>query len=458
MLPEEFTRRMMELLGDEYAEFSRALEEPPVRGLRVNTLKCDTEDFISRGKYKLTPLPYCPEGFIIEDDSLRGTSPEHHAGEIYIQDPGAMSALAALDIKPDWRVLDLCSAPGGKSTQAAARLGDGGFILSNEFVPKRAKICVGNFERLGLRCAAVSSLDTSEFKKYYNAFFNLVIVDAPCSGEGMFRKSDEALEEWSLENVKLCAARQREILDNAASLVAAGGYLLYSTCTYSLEENEMTVDDFLSRHIDYSLTAVRDELIAATKDGIQFEGAKSKDLSIARRFYPHISRGEGQFVALMKRDENINVNKTLLFSAKDTALSREEAKITDKFFRENLTEAPYGRLVKNGENIVLIPHGYPLPPKSVFMSGVMLGEIRKSVFHPAHQFFSAYGALFKRKEHLEDGDERLNRYLTGEEIESRSESDSGYVAVFYGNSPLGGGKLVGGRIKNHYPKGLRNNK
>ena len=454
MLNERFKSRMMLLLGDEYSEFIDALENrDAVRGIRVNTLKCDTES-IKEAKFNLTALPYATDGFILSDGDGIGNTPEHHAGMIYVQDPGAMASANALDIKPGWRVMDMCSAPGGKSGQAAAKIGKEGFIHSNEYVPKRAKIVVSNFERLGVTNAIVTSLDTAELPRLYSEFFDLVIADVPCSGEGMFRKSFEALDEWSEENVLMCAERQREIMKNAAPLVKKGGYLLYSTCTYSLEENEMIVDDFLTKNPDYTLVAVKDELQKVTGDGIVFEGAKNESLNLCRRFYPHKSDGEGQFIALMKRLGDEEKKQTLLYKDSAKPLSKDEKSAIDKFFRENLVTAPDFKIAKHGENIIILSHGYPIPSKSVFSAGVLLGNVEKGLLFPSHQFFSAYGKLFKRQEKLRRGDERVTKYLSGEEIDA-SFDGGGWCSVLYEDVTLGGGKASSGKIKNHYPKGLR---
>lgn len=456
MLPEKFQERMKELLGDEYRDFLRAMDEGAVRGLRVNLLKANPCKLISRKTLSLSEIPYCDNAFYESASDKIGTSPEHHSGEIYVQDPGAIAPLSALTIERGWRVIDLCAAPGGKSGQAAERIGDDGFLLSNEYVPKRAKILVGNFERLGVKNAMVTSLDTAEFKKYFNEHFDLVILDAPCSGEGMFRKNPEAISEWSEENVKISAERQRQILENAVPLVKCGGYLVYSTCTFSLEENEMQIDAFLNRHPYFKLIKCRDELVRASDDGIQFEGATEKNLSYTRRFYPHKSRGEGQFVALMQKEGAHNPKKqTILYKDSSREPSREESCAIYEFFRENLVKAPSGAVRKCGENLILISHGHPLLPKSVFSAGVLIGEVKKGVLHPAHQFFSCYGELFKRKLSLKCSDTRLYAYLRGEEIDAPELSGKGYTAVFYESAALGGGKLSDGRLKNHYPKGLR---
>ena len=452
MLPERFTERMKNILGAEYAAFASALEEPSVRAIRVNETKVSVERFLELTSLNLSPISYARYGFIPESCDGIGNTPEHHAGMFYVQDPGAMATVTALEVKRGWRVLDTCAAPGGKSSQLASLVGDEGFLHANEYVPKRAKIIVGNLERLGVKNAVVTSLDTAELARMYDSYFDLVLCDAPCSGEGMFRKYDEAITEWSEENVALCAKRQREILDNSAKTVKHGGYLLYSTCTYSVEENEECVADFLAHHPDFGLVEVGGALSAVSSSGLPTEGAHTE---LARRFYPHKSRGEGQFIALMKRDDDGENMQTPLYKSAEILPSKTEMPIIKAFLSETLGKIPSGKIIKHGEGFALIPDGISLPPKSVFMAGVMLGEIRGKNFIPHHQLFSAYGNDFIRKENLKRGDGRVAKYLHGEEIPACEVIGSGYTAVLFEGVALGGGKLSSGVIKNHYPKGLR---
>ena len=449
MLPERFKERMKEMLGEEYAEFEKALGEPNVRAIRVNTTKISVEDFLSRTSLTLSPIGYANDGFIPSNTEGIGKTPEHHAGMFYVQDPGAMATVKALDIKEGWRVLDACSAPGGKASQLASAIGDGGFLLANEYVPKRAKIIVSNFERLGIKNAVITSLDTSTFGEMYPCYFDLVLCDAPCSGEGMFRKYDEAIEEWSEENVRLCAERQRKILSNLAPTVRPGGYLLYSTCTYSKEENEDTVADFLANHPEFSLCEVKESLKAVTADGLD-------GMTAARRFYPHITKGEGQFIALMKKDENTDVLTTKVNKSASKSTNKADVSVFERFAKDNLSDMPRGKIVTTGEYLVLINHDHNVPSYSTFMSGVILGEVKKGNFFPHHQFFSAYGTSFKRRENLSKEDPRIEKYLRGEEIDTEIDG-GGWCAVLYEGVALGGGKISSGKIKNHYPKGLRNN-
>lgn len=453
MLPEKFKERMKLLLGEEYQNFEYALtHQRAQKGLRVNTLKCSDEELVKNSSFPLSPLSYVDHGYVFKEEiSGIGNTPEHASGQIYVQDPGAMASAAALEVTPGMLVADLCAAPGGKSTQIAAKLMGEGVILSNEFVPKRAKILVSNFERMGIKNGIVTSLDTKEFTNLYEDIFDIVVVDAPCSGEGMFRKDVPAIEEWSLENVNVCKNRQREILENASKILKSGGKLLYSTCTYSLEENEMTVDEFLFDHPDFELCEVNDELKSVTADGIVYDGAKCSALNKCRRFYPHKAAGEGQFIALMQK--NSGGRGEFLYKDSLKNPSRDELKAIEEFFSSSLLKRPNGEIKKHGENLVLISHGMPIPPKSVFSAGVLIGEIRGKILFPSHQFFSAYGDLFKNKIQLSQNDAKL--YLAGEEISCDLSSASGYCALFYGSASIGGGKISNGKIKNHYPKGLR---
>ncbi len=455
MLPEKFEKRMKHLLGEDYPSLRRALtEEEPVRGFRINKIKVRASEGITASLAKES-IAYEPTGYILKDGVAIGKSPLHHAGAVYMQDPGAMAALAALDIKEGIWAIDLCAAPGGKSSKISECIGDSGFLISNEYVPKRAKTLVSNFERLGVKNAVVTSLDTAEFPKLFDGAFDLVVADVPCSGEGMFRKNDEAISEWSEENVTLCAKRQAEILENAAPLVKLGGILVYSTCTFSTEENEEQIVSFLKKHPDFALVPVKEDLLPFTAPAIDIDGAPAELSSCARRFYPHISKGEGQFVALLQKNSAEEVQRGVLFCENIKALSKSEEAVVLEFFHENLKKIPKGRLIKQGENIVLISHGGVLPPKSVFSSGVLVGCVRGKLLFPAHQLFSALGEEFKNKIDLPQNDKRLNMYLSGDEIEL-SEDLKGWCAVLTDGIPTGGGKASAGRLKNHYPKGLRN--
>ena len=452
MLHDAFISRMKNILGDEFPEFYESITEgEAVRGARVNLIKASADYVPEIPDMARERIPYAKNAYIVTGDGHVGQSPEHHAGLIYMQDPGAMAAIEALDIEGDLWVADLCAAPGGKSSQIAERLGEGGFLLSNEYVPKRAKIIVGNMERLGIRRAIVTSADTSLLAEWYPECFDLVVCDAPCSGEGMFRKNDEAVKEWSPENVLHSAKRQMEIVENAYRMVRPGGRLLYSTCTWSTEEDEMIVLSLLDRHSDLEIIPVKEAVKERTSPGIIIR--EGVGLEETRRVYPHRTRGEGQYIALLQKNGESPKKTTIVYKEKIVLPKKDEKTAIEAFLKDVLVSMPDGRIIKNGDYAILVPHDCPIPPHSTFMSGVVIGEVRRGVVHPHHQFFSAYGSDFKRRIELSRDD--AARYLEGEELGCDS-SPSGYAVVTFMGAALGGVKISSGRMKNHYPKGLRN--
>lgn len=446
-LPIAYKNRMIELLGNEFAEYEKALAEAPVKGFRVNTDKISLEDFEKINVFGSEKIPYVENGFYLDYEKA-GNHPYHHAGMIYIQEPGAMAPAECIEIQPDWKILDMCAAPGGKSSQLKNKLGENGILVSNEIVASRCKILTGNFERLGLRNAITTCMDTGKLARLYPNTFDLIMVDAPCSGEGMFRKEEVAIDEWSEENVKMCAKRQAEILDNAAICLKDGGYIVYATCTFSLEENEMTVDAFLSRHEDFELVRVTKEVEDATSDGISFDGCKTESINFARRFYPHHSKGEGQFMAVLHN----KYDSSSLYSAVKQSHEKIDKTVYD-FLESVLTGYDKDHVLMYNGNPVYFTPDFPVKKGTAFAQGVTIGEIRKNYIQPHHQFFMAMGDKFKRKIELDPDSNEMKKYLHGEEIEV--DCDNGWAVVTTKGCSIGGVKVVSGRAKNHYPKGLR---
>ncbi len=457
MLPEKFLARMKCLLKEEYPSFLNAIEEKNVRAMRVNPVKAEPSVIKNAFEGELSSVPYASDAFVFDIERI-GNHPLHHAGAFYVQDPGAMATLHALPIEKGWCVADFCAAPGGKTTQLAAYVGESGFVLANEFDHGRCKILAGNLERLGVKNTLLTSTDTATLSSWFSSVFDLVLVDAPCSGEGMFRKYDYAQTEWSAEAVLSLASLQAEILDNAASTVKGGGYLLYSTCTFSLEENEMNVDAFLERHPDFSVQPISSALLPYTAEGVVFEGARHPEaLKHTRRFYPHVAMGEGQFIALFKKKEN-GERPRFTYADAAVSLNKAEEKLVYEFLKNVLTHDGFS-LVKNSFSLVkhkesvFLKKSFPFPPRFVYMPGVCLGEITKGRIEPHHQFFSAFGDLFIRKEMISLESDALTKYLRGETFETAL--SNGYAAVLADGCALGGIKAVNGIAKNHYPKGLR---
>lgn len=453
MIPDAFLARMRAMPELDFDAFAAALTAPAVRALRVNTIKTTAGRLLPLLPFSTSPLPFCADAYYAADDKIGGHA-AHHAGMLYMQDPSAISAVAAAAPKSGITVLDMCAAPGGKSTQLAAAIGAGGVLVANEIVPARCRILQGNIERLGVANAIVTNLTPAALADFYGPRFDLVVADVPCSGEGMFRKYDVAATEWSPENVSACALRGREILEHAAACVRAGGRLLYSTCTFSLEENERNIDALLTARPELSLAPVADGIANCTANGVNFAGC-AHDLRLCRRFYPHLSPGEGQFVALLQKAGEKAPAAPAWETPKDDLPVKEAAAVRD-FLANALTAPPRGRLVRLRDDVYLAP-GFPVPPRGVFAPGVCVGTLAKGRLVPHHHFYSAFGRDFRRRLPLSADDPRVARYLCGEEIDAPElAGDDGFAAVLYEGAALGGGKAVCGKLKNHYPKGLRN--
>ena len=447
-LPIEFVTRMKRLLGEEeYALYEASFDTDAVRAFRVNTEKISVEDFVAVADFPLERVPYVQTGFYLGQEKI-GNHPFHHAGMLYVQDPGAMATAECLEIEPDWWILDLCAAPGGKSSQLRNKLGEKGVLISNEIVPSRCKILTGNVERLGFRNTATTCLDPTRAAQLFPQTFDMIMVDAPCSGEGMFRKDDTAIAEWSEDNVLRCAQRQKGILEQAAAALRPGGYMVYATCTFSLEENEMMVDDFLQTHPHFELVPVRQVVRAHTADGIRFEGCRCGNIEEARRFYPHKSRGEGQFMAVL-HDTRPAVPRP---APVKRAAGKLDPVITD-FLKDTLTDFDPERVSLYNGNPVCDAPAPELGRGVAFSCGVTVGEVRKNYVQPHHQFFMAMGRHFKRRIELAPDSPELERYLHGEEIPA--DCENGWAVITTAGCTVGGVKVSGGRAKNHYPKGLR---
>ena len=464
-LPIEFVSRMKTLLGDDgFARYEKAISEPSLRAFRVNTDKIPLREFEAAVDFEIEKVPYVQNGYFFGCDRI-GNHPFHHAGMIYVQESAAMMPAECLDISPDWKILDLCAAPGGKSSQLKNKLGERGLLVSNEIVPSRCKILVGNIERLGLLNTVVTCENPEKIAEEYPKFFDMIMVDAPCSGEGMFRKEEVAIDEWSLDNVKRCAVRQAQILECAARALKRGGYIVYSTCTFSLEENEMTVDRFLSAHPEFEILPVKDCIRDNSEDGIFFDGCQCKNISYARRVYPHTVRGEGQFMALLHNVSEPYAQDIPKASSKKQKLERgsssksvlgkdgAEMKAVTDFLDGILTSYDKNAVQLRNGRAVYFSHEIFQSNVTVFSCGVNIGEVKKNYIQPHHSLFMALGGSFKRKLELSTDSEELKKYLHGEELSV--DLDDGWAAVTVCGCAVGGVKVVSGVAKNHYPKGLR---
>ena len=358
--------------------------------------------------------------------------------------------MSAIGISAGDRVLDLCAAPGGKSTQAAAALNNTGFILSNEYVQSRVRPLASNIERMGIANSVVTSMRPDELCPMFRGFFDVVIVDAPCSGEGMFRKESAAVENWSEENVIACQHRQGKILDSAALSVAPGGKILYSTCTYSPEENEMTVAAFLKAHTDFHL--IKPAFIAGEPAFAKY-APDTENIEYAKRIF-NFHGGEGHFVALIERDgehmhHGIDRGKAAAGNRQSDAL-----KVFSEFFGDTFFDDVPENVAVVNDRVYIIPKcDLPQSLKSV-TKGIFAGSVKGSRFVPEHALFNTSAFSARRKIDLDCDDELALKFFHGEEIPCE-ENLKGYTAVLINGIPAGFGKASSKVLKNHYPKGLR---
>ena len=496
---------MKHMLRDEYEAFLASYDEPRRPGLRFNTLKkgcrilshADTSELSASDQdtperapaaslFGTDPIPWASNGYYYDPKTRPGKHPFHEAGVYYMQEPSAMAVAALSGAAPGMRVLDLCAAPGGKSTQLASMLMGEGVLYSNEIHPARARILSQNIERMGIANAIVMNEEPSRLAARFPLYFDIVVVDAPCSGEGMFRKEEEAIPNWSPENVELCARRQREILDCAAEMTAAGGTLVYSTCTFAPQENEQNAGLFLMRHPDFEIADLPEELGTAFMErtglsagSAEFaEGASipeeiRKSLSGSIRLWPHKLEGEGHYLAVFRKSGRRGKRRDSAFKPLG---DREVLRLWKEFCKETLTDAGIAALQTEtsdaaltlfGRELYRIPEEVGLDGLKVLRPGLHLGTIKKNRFEPSHSLAAALGPDDVRcAAEISDPDEvirgdgkAVSAYLRGESLWaqdcSQVRGNKGWCLVTNCGYSCGWGKLTGGQIKNHYPKGVR---
>ena len=428
MLPELFLQRMSTQLGEEYEAFLQSLQRPRAVALRMNPLKGEppTLPFVTE------PVPWEPLGYYYDPEARPGLHVFHEAGVYYLQEASAMAPVALLEPQPGEKICDLCAAPGGKSTQIAGRLSGRGMLLCNEVSPKRAKILSRNIERLGIANAVVTNETPAVLAQRFPAFFDRVLVDAPCSGEGMFRKEEAAITDWSPETVQMCARRQGEILDCAAKMVKPGGRLVYSTCTFAPQEDEEAVEAFLENHPEFLPEPVEAPWFQESGPAMY-------------RMWPHKLLGEGHFAAVLRR----------MGQPEDSPAPPPGEKLPrqwEDFAKALDIRLPEGRGLRFGETLYWAPADMPDVSKlRVLRAGLELGTVKKDRFEPAHAL-----ALWLKDCRCQVSfpaeSEEIKAYLHGEVLPCR---EKGWCLVKAGAYSLGWGKADGSQLKNHYPKGLR---
>lgn len=428
-LPEAFLRRMEAQLGPEYPAYLQSLERPRAAALRLNPRKrgCMAEKLFGEA-----PVPWEPMGFYCREDARPGLHVYHEAGVYYLQEASAMAPVALLDPQPGEWVCDLCAAPGGKTTQIAGRMDGRGLLLTNEINPGRAKILSRNVERMGISNALVVNEHPALLAKRFAGMFDRVLVDAPCSGEGMFRKEAAAVTAWSPETVAMCARRQQEILGSAAALVRPGGRLVYSTCTFAPEEDELAVEAFCEAHPDFHPETVAAPWFTPAGPGMF-------------RLWPQKLRGEGHFAAVLRRDGEAcpeRVSRAVSTTNRPWEQFREELELS----------LPAGRLLSFGQSLYLVPEELPeLGGLKVLRPGLELGMGKKDRFEPAHAL-ALWLTGCPREIALDPDGPETAKWLHGDVIPGK---EKGWCLVKAGPCTIGWGKGDGSVIKNHYPRGLR---
>ena len=428
MLPEAFLERMKAQLGDEYDAFLESLERPRAVALRFNPLKGDRPALSFVGD----SVPWEPEGFYYDPDSRPGLHIFHEAGVYYLQEASAMAPVTLLDPKPGERVCDLCAAPGGKTTQIAGRMLGEGFLLCNEINPKRAKILSRNIERMGVANALVTNEHPANLASRFAGGFDKVLIDAPCSGEGMFRKEEAAITDWSQETVAMCARRQAEILHSGAALVRPGGRLVYSTCTFAPEEDELAVSEFLNTHPEFEPEVIETPWFVSGENG-------------SHRMWPHKLLGEGHFAAVLRRR---GAGACDYLPVRGEKLPKEWT----AFAAELGIKLPEGKALLFGQTLYWAPEGLPEIGKlKVLRPGLELGTVKKGRFEPAHALALWLRACNRMHNFGADSAE-MEKYIHGDVVSSPKK---GWTLVTADGYSIGWGKGDGNVLKNHYPKGLR---
>ena len=515
-LPEEFLKRMQEMLGEEYEEFLASYEQPRTYGLRVNTRKMTPEEFEERKIFPVKRIPWVENGFFYEGDVRPAQHPLYAAGAYYLQEPSAMTPAACLPVEPGERVLDLCAAPGGKATELGAKLKGKGVLVANDISNSRAKALLYNLEVFGIDNAFVTNETPARLADAFEGYFDKILVDAPCSGEGMFRKEQAVARDWTPEKSEYFAGQQREIVRQAVRMLRPGGKLLYSTCTFAPCEDEQTIAWMLEQFPQMRLIPLpeyegfspgRPEWGSGNSAGYPERTNGNLELKRCVRIWPHKMNGEGHFLAFLEKDsagrsvsgeqEESRAEQEKLMgileeknpkglqretkrngrldqrkkagkkgkasgSVSENALSRKDRELIEEFLKPCSRSFPAERMELRGQKVYLVPE----LPETVrglkfLRNGLYMGEIRKDRFEPSQQLAMSLGAgEFQECICLEPDDERAQRYLRGETLNIRPEetkSPSGWKLVCVGGLPLGWGKLVQGVLKNKYQSSWRKN-
>ena len=458
-LPTAFEEKMKRLIGDEYSEYLKCFDEPRHYGLRVNTAKISTEDFLKIAPWPLEPVPWIHNGFYYDGENCHpARHPYYFAGLYYLQEPSAMTPADRLPILPGDRVLDVCAAPGGKATELGARLNGTGILAANDLSSSRAKGLLKNIELMGIGNVLILSEEPGKLIPYFREYFDKILIDAPCSGEGMFRKDKKMIRAWEEHGPEYFSKIQKSIITQAAEMLKPGGMMLYSTCTFSPEENEQTIEYLLETHPEFDLCEM--EGYEGFSSGMP-ETTASRDERLSRtvRIFPYRMKGEGHYLALLKKrgDEVTHTCDALRSASPRKNILPGEL---DDFLRDIKREFDPSRIDIRGDKVYYMPEGLPaLNGVRFIRTGLLMGELKKKRFEPSQ----ALAMNLKKEEYartidLSAEDERVIRYLKGETLDVEdlvSSKEKGWYLVCVDGYPLGFGKLARQMLKNKYLPGWR---
>lgn len=457
-LPVSFCEEMKRILGDEYPAYLASMEETRKFGLRVNTAKISVEEFEKISPFPLKKIPYVKNGFYYDSDVQPAKHPYYFAGLYYLQDPSAMTPASRLPVEEGEVVLDLCAAPGGKATELAAKLHGTGLLIANDISSKRAKALLKNIELFGVENSFIVTEYPQKLQEYFTGFFDKILIDAPCSGEGMFRKEPSMVKAWEQNGPEFYAKLQEEILQQALPMLKPGGMLLYSTCTFSPLEDEGTVEKILE--MDANMELLDMEGYEGFSEGNpELIGSNREEIRKCVRIFPHKLDGEGHFLALFHKKEEAD-EPVRSCEEKRMGLKGEEKKLFETFSK-NLNRAfePERLESKNGM-VYYMPTKLPKMRGLRFLrSGLFMGEVKKNRFEPSQSLAMALkSSEYKNCLNLSVEDERVIRYLKGETLtltEKEAANENGWQLVCVDSYPLGWGKKTNGVLKNKYHSGWR---
>ena len=459
-LPSAFEEKMKYLLGAEYNNYLDCFDEPRHYGLRVNTAKISVEDFLKISPWPLKKIPWIHNGFYYDGENCQPAKhPYYFAGLYYLQEPSAMTPADRLPIEPGDKVLDVCAAPGGKATELGARLNGTGVLAANDLSNSRAKGLLKNIELMGIGNVLVLSEEPGKLIPYFTEYFDKILIDAPCSGEGMFRKDRKMIRAWEEHDPDYFARIQKSIITQAAQMLKPSGMILYSTCTFSPEENEQTIEYLLEQYPDFDVCEI--EGYEGFACGMpEVTASKDKRLSRTVRIFPHRMKGEGHFLALLQKHAAADSDTLTASDVKSTTGRKKLPEDLTDFLADIRREFDPGRFDIRADKVYYMPEGLPALNGIRFLrTGLFLGELKKKRFEPSQ----AFAMNLKKEEYpriidLPVSDERVIKYLKGETLDVEdlvSPKEKGWYLVCVDGYPLGFGKLAGQVLKNKYLPGWR---